>query len=101
MKVIASLGDGKVLCEVTTQELAHLNGLTSTYDSNWNQSFASIGAVVEVDKAVKILNTVRSFDKEQLKRIASYLEDSTKIIKQVQEVTTALTLFDTLASDIK
>jgi hypothetical protein len=96
MKVVASINDNMVLCEVSQAEIARLHGVASHYDKDWNRVWLTVGFEHDMVEAFKAVDTLRGFDKAQFHYVQSRMETMMQEFGAVKEAYEKLTLFDTL-----
>jgi hypothetical protein len=101
MKVIATLNDDKVLCEISMSEIAQLKGMNSIYDNAWSKDMAKIGSEIDISAGVSALAAIRTLDRSKLDSLQRDLKTALSLIEQTRETADALTFFDTLAGEIK
>jgi hypothetical protein len=100
MKVIAKVDHKRVLCEVSVEEIALLNGFNSPYDPN-----CKIHQLIEVDsecnlqKMVEISKFVRTLRKSILLDAKQKLLEGIKNIDNASDEITKLELFDILTNN--
>ena len=88
MKVIAKIDSGRLICEVSVEELAFLNGYRSSYDSGFNKDkMTEVGAECKLAKMVSTSQFVRSIRPDTLKKTKENLE---KIVKQIDDTMTTV-----------
>ena len=96
MKIIADMGHGRRMCEVTEAEIIRLLGYTSGYENAWRKEYAMVGAEIDLAAAYSTLDALRSLDVNQLHSVGKSivnLQDRFDTIKAAHE---KLMLFDTL-----
>lgn len=96
MKVIAKIDNGKVLCEVSVEEIAMLNGFRSQYDSGFNRSLCDVGAECNLNKMVTTSQYVRTMDTKVIEHISKSLQDAMDKVTEAGDFVTKLNLFDKL-----
>jgi hypothetical protein len=101
MKVIATLNDDKVLCEISMSEIAQLKGMNSIYDNAWSKDMAKIGSEIDISAGVSALAAIRTLDRSKLDSLQRDLKTALRLIEQTRETADALTFFDKLAGEIK
>lgn len=92
MKVIAKIDSTRVLCEVSIEELAFLNGFRSSYADGFSKDRASeVGAECNLRKMVATSQFVRSLRpdtlqkaKEGFEKIISQLDDTMDTISSLE-----------------
>lgn len=99
MKVIANIGNDRVLVEVTKTEIASLHGIESTYSSDFNKNWMEVGYDFNLAKISATMKDVRYLDKSRLGTIIMQLENAVETVKDIQENAQALTLFEKLSKD--
>lgn len=97
MKVIAKIDSNRVMCEVTKEELAYLNGFRSTYDSGFLASMSEVGAECNLSKMVTTSRYVRNLRPDTLKKTKATLEQAIDQVDAAMEIVSGLELFDTLS----
>lgn len=75
MKVIAKIDTGRVLCEVSSEELAFLNGYRNAYENGYDREKASqVGAECNLKRMVTTSQFVRSLRPDVLEKTKKELE---------------------------
>ena len=98
MKIIANIDSDRVLCEVSVDELALLNGFSSKYDPGFKNAFsAKVGAECNLKKMVTTSKFVRGLRKNTLLTTKQSLEKALADIDDVIATASGLELFSTLA----
>lgn len=96
MKVVASINDNMVLCEVSQNEIARLHGVASRYDSQWNAVWLKVGAEHDMLPAFIAVDTMRGFDASHIKYMQQRIDTMNEAFAKVKEAYEKLTLLDTL-----
>ena len=97
MKVIAKIDNSRVLCEVSMEELAFLNGFPSTYASGCDKEHISmVGAECNLKKMVNTSRFVRSIRPDTLQKTKDQLEDLIAKVNDTMETVSSLELFNIL-----
>jgi hypothetical protein len=96
MKVIAQITHDRIMCEVSSVEIARLHGAGSRYDKEWQEHWISIGAEHDMVEAFKAVDALRGFDKSQLKYLKAQMDSMAKEYDRNTEAYDKLMLFDTL-----
>lgn len=100
MKVIAKVSGSVVICEVSDEELALLNGFRSKYDEGCRiQELMTVGAECNLAKMANTSRYIRTMNKDTLKNAREKLLDSVKIIDATMDEITKLTIFETLKGE--
>ena len=100
MKVIAQVDSGRVLCEVTVDELAWLHGFRSQYDNGFRNADAmKVGAECNLKKMVTTSQFVRSVRAKTLKETKAKLEKAITEIDNAMGVVSGLEVFNVLSED--
>ena len=100
MKVIAQVDSGRVLCEVTVEELAWLHGFRSQYDNGFRNADAmKVGAECNLKKMVTTSQFVRSVRAKTLKETRDKLEKAITEIDNAMGVVSGLEVFNILSED--
>jgi hypothetical protein len=100
MKVIAQVDAGRVLCEVTVDELAWLHGFRSQYDNGFRNADAmKVGAECNLKKMVTTSQFVRSVRAKTLKETRDKLEKAITEIDNAMGVVSGLEVFNVLSED--
>ena len=100
MKVIANIDNNRVLCEVSTEELAFLNGFRNQYDSGYKNGDAmKVGAECNLKKMVTTSQFVRSMRSKTLKETKEKLEKAISQIDEAMEVVSGLEVFNILSDE--
>lgn len=98
MKIVAKIDSTKVLCEVTTLELANLMGINHTYDDDWrNKSYAEVGQEFNITKIHSTAKFLREVDQSKLKAMSEKLAESLKQVDECRALIESLFLFETLS----
>ena len=96
MKVVASINDNMVLCEVSQAEIARLHGVPNRYDKDWNRMWFTVGFEHDMVEAFKAVDTLRGFDAAQFYYVQTRMETMMREFEAVKEAYEKLTLLDTL-----
>lgn len=97
MKVIAKIDSERVLCEVSTDEIALLNGFRSRYDEGCNINFfTNVGAECRLSNMANISHYIRTMNEQVLTDAKKKLKNAIKIIEDAEEEVTKLTIFETI-----
>lgn len=97
MKVIAQIDKGRVLCEVSSEELAFLHGFRSQYDSGYKNGDAMmVGAECNLKKMVTTSQFVRGLRPKTLKETREKLEKALTDIDSAMEIVSGLEVFNIL-----
>lgn len=97
MKVIAKVDVTRVLCEVSMEELAFLNGFRSTYDEGCNkEDISRVGAECNLKKMVNTSRFVRGIRYDTLKKTKDQLEKLISDLDDTMETVASLELFNIL-----
>jgi hypothetical protein len=100
MKVIAKIDSSRVLCEVTVEELALLNGFRSSYETGFSKDRASeVGAECNLKKMVATSQFVRSLRPDTLKKAKEGLEKVISQIDNTMETVASLEIFNILTEE--
>lgn len=99
MKVIANIGNDRVLVEINKTEVASLHGIENTYSSDFNKNWMEVGYEFDLAKISTTMRDVRYLDKSRLGTIINQLENTVATVKSIQVNAQALTLFETLSKD--
>ncbi len=99
MKVIAKIDNNRLMCEITKEELAFLNGFRSSYDSGFLTSMTEVGAECNLGKMVSTSRFVRTLRPDTLKKSKETLEQAVKQIDSAMEIVAGLEIFNTLSED--
>ena len=100
MKVIAKVDVNRVLCEVTIEELAFLNGYRSTYEEGCNKEHISmVGAECNLKKMVNTSRFVRGIRPDTLKKTKEQLEKLISDLDDTMETVASLELFNILTEE--
>lgn len=98
MKVIAQIDSGRVLCEVSVEELAFLHGFRSQYDNGFKNAHAmNVGAECNLKKMVTTSQFVRSMRSKTLKDTRERLEKAIGEIDTAMEIVSGLEVFNILS----
>lgn len=97
MKIIAKVDSSRVLCEVSMEELAFLNGYRNIYDTGFNkEKMSEVGAECNLRKMVATSQFVRSIRPEVLQKAKEGLEKVISHLDQTMETVASLELFNIL-----
>jgi hypothetical protein len=96
MKVIAKVDNGKVLCEVSVDEIAQLNGFRNQYASGFNRSLCDVGNECNLNKMVITSQYVRTMDTKVIEHISKSLQDAMDKVTEAGDFVNKLNLFDKL-----
>jgi hypothetical protein len=96
MKVIAKIDNGTVLCEVSIEEIAQLNGFRNQYDTSFSKSLCDVGAECNLNKMVTTSQYVRTMDTKVIEHISKSLQDAMDKVTEAGNFVTKLNLFDKL-----
>jgi hypothetical protein len=96
MKVIAKIDNGRVLCEVSVDEIAQLNGFRSQYDTSFSKLLCDVGAECNLNKMVITSQYVRTMDTKVIEHISKSLQDAMDKVTEAGDFVTKLNLFDKL-----
>jgi intein-encoded DNA endonuclease-like protein len=97
MKIIAKVDSSRVLCEVTMEELAFLNGYRSSYESGFNkEQMSTVGTECNLKKMVATSQFVRSIRKDTLQKTKDNLEEIISKLDETMETVAGLELFNIL-----
>jgi hypothetical protein len=100
MRVIAKMDDDKVLCEVTVEELANLNGFRSVWDDGFDRTrMTQVGAECNLKKMIGTSRFVRTLRPDVLKRVRIQMESLTQQLDETMETVAGLDLFNVLSED--
>lgn len=100
MKIIAKVDNTRVLCEVTMEELAFLNGYRNSYDSGFSkEQMSAVGAECNLKKMVTTSQFVRSLRPEVLQKAKEGLERVISHLDQTMETVSSLELFSILQDE--
>jgi len=97
MKVIAQITQDRIMCEVSSAEIARLHGASGRYDKEWHEHWISVGAEHDMTGAFKAVDAIRGFDKSQLKYLKDRIDVMAKEYNTILEAYEKLTLFDKLS----
>lgn len=101
MKIIATVNELNVLCEVSKADLAKLTGYESVYDEAFKRNVCIVGTEIDLSGGFATLDKVRNFDKSHITQVINRLESATDQMKSIQNTISKLTIFDTLSEDVK
>lgn len=97
MKVIASIDSQRLLCEISIEELALLNGFRNAWDEGFKRGdYIKVGSECNLAKMAATSNYVRTMNKDTLAGAKAKLEQGIKTIDIAMEEITKLTIFETL-----
>ncbi len=97
MKVIAKIDSSRVLCEVSIDELAFLNGYRNTYENGFNkEKMSEVGTECNLRRMVATSQFVRSLRPDTLKKAKDGLEKVISQIDDTMETIASLEIFNML-----
>lgn len=96
MKVIAKIDSGRVICEVSVEELAWLNGYKNSYDGFNKDKMTEVGTECNLSKMVSTSRFVRTLRPDTLKKAKENLESMVKQIDSTMETVASLEIFNIL-----
>lgn len=97
MKVIAKVDNSRVLCEVSIEELAFLNGYRNTYENGLNkEKLTEVGTDCNLKKMVATSQFVRSIRKDTLQKTKDNLEEIISKLDEAMETVASLEIFNIL-----
>lgn len=97
MKVIAKVDNTRVLCEVTIDELAFLNGFKSQYGEGFNKdAMSAVGAECNLKRMVTTSQFVRGLRPDILKKARDNLEKILADLDSTMETVSGLEIFNIL-----
>ena len=100
MKVIAKVDNNRVLCEVSIDELAFLNGYKNTYSDGFNKErMSEVGTECNLKKMVTTSQFVRSMRSKTLTETKHKLEEAIGKIDEAMEVVGGLEIFNILTDE--
>lgn len=98
MKVIAKIDSGKVLCEVSIDELAFLNGCPNSYGKEFDKDrMTQVGAECNIGRMVSTSRFVRTLRPDALKKTKESLESIVKQLDSTMETVASLEIFNILS----
>lgn len=87
MKVIAKIDINRVLCEVSMDELAFLNGFQSPFSNGFNREHASkVNAECDLTKMVNTSKFVRSLRSKTIESTKHALEQAIELHKLLKGI---------------
>lgn len=96
MKIIAKVDSNRVLCEVTNDEIALLNGFRNTYDTGFERKLLEVGSECNLSKMVATSQFVRTMDTKVIEHINKSLEEAMKKVNEAGDFVNKLNLFEKL-----
>jgi len=97
MKVIAKIDSSRVLCEVSIEELAFLNGFRTTYENGFDKSkMSEVGTECNLKKMVNTSRFVRGIRTDTLQKTKDNLEELLSKLDETMETVASLELFNIL-----
>lgn len=97
MKVIAKIDTGRVLCEVSVEELAFLNGYKNTYEKGYDKDkMTEVGTECNLKRMVTTSQFVRSLRPDILKKTKESLEKIISDLDTTMETVASLEIFNIL-----
>lgn len=97
MKVIANIGNDRVLVEIAKNELFSLHGVETMYSQDFDKKWMEIGYEIDLAKMYATMRDLRNLDRSRIGMILTHLENTIDTVKAIKENTEALTLFETLS----
>lgn len=101
MKIIATINSSTYLCEITTTELALLQGFKNAYDPLFKEKSRGINEEFDITKGINTLDTVRNLDRDRIELVITKLQLLVSSMTEIKDVVDGLNLFDTLSKDVK
>lgn len=100
MKVIAKVDNTRVLCEVSIEELAFLNGFKSPYGEGFNkEAMSAVGTECNLKRMVTTSQFVRGLRPDVLKKTRDQLEKTLADLDNTMETVSGLELFKILQEE--
>ena len=100
MKVIAKVDNTRVLCEVSIEELAFLNGFKSPYGEGFNkEALSAVGTECNLKRMVTTSQFVRGLRPDILKKAKDNLEKILSDLDNTMETVSGLELFNILQEE--
>lgn len=100
MKVIAKVDNNRVLCEVSVEELAFLNGFRSIYESGCNKDkMMEVGTECNLKRMVTTSQFVRSIRPDVLKKTRDNLEKLISDLDNTMDTVASLEIFNILQEE--
>lgn len=100
MKVIAKVDSGRVLCEVSVEELAFLNGYKTIYEKGYDKDkMTEVGTECNLKRMVTTSQFVRSIRPETLKQTKDKLEKLISDLDSTMETVASLEIFNILQEE--
>lgn len=100
MKIIAKVDSGRVLCEVSLEELAFLNGYKSAYENGFNRDkMTEVGTECNLKRMVTTSQFVRSLRPDTLKKTKENLEKIINDLDNAMETVSGLEIFNILQEE--
>ena len=100
MKVIAKIDSNRVLCEVSIEELALLNGYRNNYAEGFDKERMSmVGYECNLKKMVATSQFVRSIRLEHLKKTKESLEKLIEGVDSASEIVSGMEVFNILSEE--
>lgn len=97
MKVIAKVDNTRVLCEVSLEEIAFLNGYKNIYESGFDRdTMTSVGAECNLKRMVTTSQFVRSLRPDLLQKTRDQLEKTLTDLDNTMETVSGLEIFNIL-----
>lgn len=97
MKIIATIGEKELMCQINISELALLMGYRSVYDIPART--ITIGLDLPLTKIAQTSEYVRTMDKESLSKIREHLQDALISVQEASDVVEGLSVFEILKED--
>ncbi len=100
MKVIANIDNNRVLCEVSIQELAYLNGFRAYYEAGFDKkTVTTVGYECDITKMVATSQFVRGIRKDSLAKAVEKIEEILVGLEEAQDVITEMEAFSILKDE--
>lgn len=100
MKVIAKVDNTRVLCEVSIEELAFLNGFKNPYGEGFNkEAMSAVGTECNLKRIVTTSQFVRGLRPDILKKTRDQLEKILSDLDNTMETVSGLELFNILQEE--
>ena len=96
MKIIAKVDDNRVLCEVSIDELALLNGFRGRYDSSFDKRLYEVGSECNISKMVATSQFVRTMDTKVIEHINKSRKEAMDKVNEAGDLVDKLNLFEKL-----
>lgn len=100
MKVIAKMDNHAVMCEVSREEMAWLNGFRTAYEKGCDiEKLMAVGAECNLKRMVNTSQFVRGMRSDTLVQTKAKLEQAINQLDNAMEVVSGLEVFNILSEE--